>query len=147
MIVQIDFDSIYKIWSEKLWPGRQSKIEANSAMEFLGGYDMFNMSTTPTFFGIVIDGNVVGTNSGHMCKNNQYRSRGLYVEPEYRKNGYGKLLLTATIEQGKKEGATLIWSLPKKTSINTYQSAGFVLASDWFPTETSDFNAYVKIDI
>ena len=105
---------------------------------------MFNMSTTPTFFGLYVGDELVGVNSGHMCLGNHYRSRGLFVYPKHRGKNYGVMLLYRTVEQGKKEGAEMVWSLPRQTSIKTYQAAGFELASEWFPTETSDFNAYVK---
>lgn len=147
MIEKISWDQILNIWSNRLWPNRISKIEPNSAMVYMGGYDMFNMNTTPTFFGLFVNNELVGVNSGHMCNDKQYRSRGLFVDPKHRGNKYGSMLLSATIEQGRLEGADMVWSLPRKTSILAYQHAGFELSSDWFPTETSDYNAYVKIDL
>ena len=147
MIEQISWDQILDIWKNRLWSNRISSIEPNSAMEFLGGYDMFNMSTTPTFFGLFVDNELVGVNSGHMCKNKHYRSRGLFVDPKHRGKKYGSMLLSRTIEQGRIESAELVWSLPRKTSFHAYEHAGFQLASDWFPTETSELNAYVKINL
>lgn len=147
MIEKISWGKILYVWENDLWPNRTSNIQPNSAMVFLGGYDLFNMNTTPTFFGLYISGELVGVNSGHMCASNQYRSRGLFVYPKHRGSKYGSMLLSATVEQAKVEGANLIWSLPRKTSIRSYEDAGFELASEWFPTETSDLNAYVKIDL
>lgn len=143
MIQKISWEQILDIWKNRLWPNRVSPIEPNSAMVFLGGYDMINMSTTPTFFGFIVNDELVGVNSGHMCNNKHYRSRGLFVDPKHRGNKYGSMLLSATIKQGISEGAELVWSLPRKTSFHSYEKAGFKLASDWFPTETSELNAYV----
>ena len=147
MIVNISFDDIYDVWVNKLWPKRHSPIEPTSAMNFLGGYDINNMSYSPSFFGYMFDNKLVGVNSGHMCSDNSYRSRGLYVEEDYRRQGIGVKLLLETVNQAKKENAIMVWSLPRKTSYFTYNNAGFVLASDWFATETSDFNAYVKLQL
>jgi GNAT superfamily N-acetyltransferase len=147
MIKTISFNEILPIWENYLWPNRQSNIDPNSAMCFLGEYDLVNMTTPPTFFAYVIDGEIAGVNSGHMCKEQQYRSRGLYVFEKFRGRGMGTLLLTATIEQAKAENAVLCWSYPKKTSWKSYLAAGFELASDWEGSETSDANAYCKIDL
>lgn len=104
-----------------------------------------NMATVPTFFAFIVDGEIAGVNSGHMCKDQQYRSRGLYVFDKFRGKGIGTLLLTATIDQAKKENALLCWSYPRKTSWKSYLHAGFELASDWEKSETSDDNSYCVI--
>lgn len=143
----ISFDEILPIWKNDLWPNRVSEITPTSAMSFLGDYCYENMKGDPTFFGYFIDGNLVGVNSGHATKHNGYRSRGLYVSPSYRGYGIGIVLLKATIAQAKKEGAEMCWSYPKYSSWKTYQRARFRLASDWEKSETSDNNAYCKVDL
>lgn len=146
MINTISFKEIYQIWSTQLWPTRQSIIETHSAMNFLGGYDMKNMISIPTYFAYKLDNKIVGVNSGHMCHDNSYRSRGLFVFPEYRKQGIGKQLLLATIDQGRNEHADYVWSYPKQTSWLTYQAAGFNLASIWEQSEL-DLNAYCQLKL
>jgi GNAT superfamily N-acetyltransferase len=141
MIKTITWKEILPIWKTQLWPDRTSPIETNSAMCYLNGHNMFNMSTLPTFFGHVVDGKIVGVNSGHACVDN-YRSRGLWVHPDYRHQGIGRSLLKATIEQGFLEGFNLTWSYPRKTSWSTYRSAGFELSGKWQGSETSEANAY-----
>jgi len=141
MIITIPFEEIYSIWYTRLWPNRQSAIETHSAMNFLGGYDIKNMISTPTFFAYKLDNKIVGVNSGHLCHDNSYRSRGLFVFTEYRKQGIGKILLRATIDKGKDECADYVWSYPKQSSWKTYESAGFSLASIWEQSEL-DLNAY-----
>jgi GNAT superfamily N-acetyltransferase len=142
MIEIITWAEILDIWSTKLWPNRVSPIQPNSAMCYLQGHDMFNMQAQPTFFAYKINGNIVGVNSGHATNNNTYRSRGLWVDTNFRNQGIGKQLLLATINQAVNENSNMIWSLPRQTSWNTYKSAGFELGSSWFKTETSDNNAY-----
>jgi len=142
MIKKITFEDILPIWEIHLWPNRISKIESNSAMNLLGGYDLFNMNTIPTFFGYYVNDMLIGVNSGHMCINKQYRSRGLYVKEPYRRMGVGRELLLSTIIQGHREKAELCWSYPRESSWDAYESAGFALISDWEKSETSDSNAY-----
>jgi len=141
MIITITFEEIYSIWNTGLWPNRQSAIETHSAMNFLGGYDIKNMISNPTFFAYKLDNKIVGVNSGHLCHDNSYRSRGLFVFTEYRKQGIGKILLLATIDKGIREGADYVWSYPKQSSWLTYEAAGFSLASIWEQSEL-DLNAY-----
>ena len=143
MITELNWEEIKYIWTEYLWPARSSSIDPVSAMCFLNGYDSINMQSIPTFHGFIIDNRIVGVNSGHSCPNqNNYRSRGLWVDPNYRHRGIAQKLLTATIEQGQREGYDQIWSYPRRTSWPTYQAVGFVLASAWEISETSEANAY-----
>lgn len=146
MIKQILFDNILPIWRDYLWPNRVSEITSNSAMCFLEGYDLFNMNTEPTFLAYMIDGKIAGVNSGHMCNDNHYRSRGLYVFEEYRGSGLGTILLKATIDQAIRENAAMCWSYPKDTSWKSYSRAGYRLASD-FEISENGTNAYCIIDL
>jgi GNAT superfamily N-acetyltransferase len=145
MIKQITWEEILPIWQNKLWAGRTSPIETNSAMKLLNGHDMYNMSTTATFFGYVMGEWIIGVNSGHGCSDGTYRSRGLWVDTNYRNQGIGTKLLVATYEQGLAEGCSTTWSYPRLTSWPTYQQAGFELVSNWEVSETSDSNAYAKL--
>ena len=141
MIETITFEEILPIWRNHLWPDRTSLIESNSAMCYKDGYDMFNMNTIPTFFAYKINNEIAGVNSGHMCKDNQYRSRGLFVFEKFRGLGIGTKLLIATIEQGRKENAHMCWSYPRDSSWKTYSSAEFLLDGEFSISETGN-NAY-----
>jgi GNAT superfamily N-acetyltransferase len=141
LIETITFEEILPIWRNHLWPDRTSPIESNSAMCYKDGYDMFNMNTIPTFFAYKINNEIAGVNSGHMCKDNHYRSRGLFVFEKFRGLGIGTKLLTATIEQGRKENAHMCWSYPRDTSWKTYSSAEFLLDGEFSISETGN-NAY-----
>ena len=141
MIETITFEEILPVWRNHLWPDRTSTIESNSAMCYKDGYDMFNMNTIPTFFACKINNEIAGVNSGHMCKDNHYRSRGLFVFEKFRGMGIGTKLLIATIEQGRKENAHMCWSYPRDTSWRTYSSAGFLLDGEFSISETGN-NAY-----
>jgi GNAT superfamily N-acetyltransferase len=146
MITTITFDEVLPIWDTYLWPNRQSSIDPTSAMCYLGGYDLQNM-TYPTFFAYMIDNEIAGVNSGHRTMHDGYRSRGLYVFEKFRGKGIGTQLLIATIEQAKIEDCNMCWSYPRQSSWKSYLNAGFELASVWETSETSDANAYCMIKI
>ncbi len=141
MIAFLGYNDIYQIWKQHLWPDRKSEITQSSAMMFLGGYNIDNMTYKPTFFGYMEDGILLGVNSGHMCTDGSYRSRGLFVFPEARQKGIGSKLLIAAIEQGIKESSKFVWSYPKQTSWRAYEKAGFILSTPWEISELG-FNAY-----
>lgn len=143
-IKKIEYKDIFPVWTNHLWPNRSTPIEPNSAMIFKEGYTVKNMFMTPTFFGYYIGNTLVGVNSGHKCLDKSYRSRGLYVFPEYRGRGIGKDLLNATVNQGFSELATFIWSYPRYDSWKTYESVGFSLCSEWYEGEQG-LNAYCAL--
>jgi GNAT superfamily N-acetyltransferase len=143
MVIKITWKEIYNIWHDYLWPNRFSPIEPVSAMCYPNGYNIINMQSIPTFYGYIINDKIIAVNSGHSCPNqNNYRSRGLWVDPDYRGKGIAQQLLTATIEQGQQEGYTQIWSYPRQSSWPTYRAVGFELTSAWETSETSEANAY-----
>ncbi len=141
MITYIDFKDIFPIWRTGLWPDRVTEITDTSAMCYLGGYDIANMSKKPTFFGYKIDNEIVGVNSVHPCSDGSYRSRGLFVYDKVRNNGIGTILLKEAINFAEKNQAKYIWSYPKQTSWKTYKNAGFELSTSWELSELG-YNAY-----
>lgn len=149
MVKRITFEEIEPVWRLHLWPGRVSPIETHSAMTwpFEGDpeeYDMNIFNYTPTFWGKYVDGVLVGVNSGHRTSDSHYRSRGLWVHPEYRKLGIAQALLTMTCYEAMHYGCDMIWSLPRKTALPTYTKNGFITVGGFIETETADANIYVK---
>ena len=146
---KISFDIILPIWQNKLWPNRTSAIEPMSAMTwpFEGSPDPIDMTIfefEPTFYGLYIDGNLVGVNSGHRTSDTQYRSRGIWVDPDYRGRGIAQQLFALTEHQAKVEGCLLMWSIPRKTALSSYTKFGFETVGGYIETETADANIYVK---
>ena len=149
-IERLNFEKIESIWQTKLWPNRTSAIETHSAMTwpFEGNPDPINMDIfnyPATFWGAYLDNKLVGVNSGHKTTDKQYRSRGIWVDPEYRKRGVAQMLFLMTAHQAKVEGCEMIWSIPRKTALPAYTKFGFQTVGDYIVTETSDANIYVKL--
>ena len=146
---KISFDTILPIWKNELWQDRTSAIETHSAMTwpFEGAPDPIDMNIfdyKPTFWGVYIDDKLVGVNSGHRTDNTQYRSRGIWVDPDYRGRGIAQQLFTSTEHQALVEDCLLLWSIPRKTALSSYTKFGFETVGGYIETETADANIYVK---
>ena len=135
-VKKITWDQVLPVWEEHL---PNMSLETNSAMcLFLNYgtalsksweepvYDLQNMEFTPTFWGAFYNDKLVGINSGHMCIDKLYRSRGLFVFPEYRGFGIGQKLLMKTIAQAIHEKAIVCWSYPKNTAERSYHMQNFL---------------------
>ena len=143
----IDFDTIFKIWRNELWPKRVSAIESHSAMIYKSDkYDTRNFQLPSWYCGMFIDNELIGVNSGHMCADGMGRSRGLWVKEEHRRKGYATEILGETVRQAWLHNATAIWSYPRRFSWMIYERNGFVRTSDWHPCETSPENAYCILE-
>ena len=147
MIKKISFEEILPVWKEKLWPDRESAIEPMSAMTwpFEGNHQPINMSIfefEPLFWGVYFKDKLIGVNSGHRTSSTQYRSRGIWVDPEYRMHGVSQHLFLQLQDQAVLEGCEMIWSIPRKTALKAYTKFGFQTVGDYFGTETADANIY-----
>jgi len=147
---KITWDQILPIWKKYL---PNMSLETNSAMcLFLNDgkileknweepiYDLQNMEFTPTFWGAFDNAKLVGVNSGHMTLDRLYRSRGLFVFPEYRGFGIGQKLLMKTIAQAIHEKAIVCWSYPKKAAERSYNSQNFQSLGNLFNFQYEDDN-------
>lgn len=131
-IQKISFDTILPYW-QILWPNRKSIIKEVSSMTYLGGYDMNIYSLySPTFFGLFLDNNIIGVNSGHKTSNNFYRSRGLWVDTKFRGKNLSSYLLSAAEQQAIYEKCNYIWSIPRKKALNSYLKNGYLQTSNFF---------------
>lgn len=146
-IRKISFWDIFPIWNNYLWPNRDSDIESFSTIiynTFPYEFDFKCADNKITFLGAFVGNRLVGVNSGHLVGDNTYRSRGLYVFNEFRNIGIGVDLLLATTQCAIMEQAKFCWSMPRKSSINTYLTANFTPVGEWFITETSELNIFVR---
>jgi predicted GNAT family acetyltransferase len=149
-LIRLSFEQISDIWQNKLWPNRTSAIETHSAMTwpFEGSQEQYDMNVfnyPATFWGVYIDNKLVGVNSGHKTTDTQYRSRGIWVDPKYRKQGIAQNLFSLTKHQAQIEKCEMLWSIPRKTALPAYTKFGFETVGDYIVTETSEANIYVRL--
>jgi len=81
-------------------------------------------------------------NSAHGTTPWQVRSRGLWVHPDYRGQGLAQGLFDAQRDWAVTQGAEMIWSIPRVSSLPSYLKAGFQPVGEPFGTETSEQNVY-----
>lgn len=132
-INKISYTEIKELWKKLWWDDFYPKsgvILLDWEKRDLSIHENNNIEVS--FFGAFKDGKIVGVNSGFCPYEFQYRSRGLYVSPEYRRQGIAIKLLDATQEQGRKEGKFLLWSVPRKEALPTYLKFGFLRISNFF---------------
>lgn len=134
-VQQITFEQILPIWKNKLWPNRVSLIETHSAMTWPPAhpnqpYDMNVFNYSVYFFGIYDQDKLIAVNSGHLTTLTEYRSRGLWVDPDYRGKKLAQQILLATIDQAKTSSAQMIWSIPRLSALRAYERVGFKTVGD-----------------
>lgn len=133
----VDFDTILPIWQKKLWLHRESPIRPMSSMQYQGGFDIsIYEKYEPTFFAVYnVVGDIIGVNSGHKTTNDLYRSRGIWVDPAYRRKGVCGILFCELHGQAMKEGCKALWSIPRKSALSAYEKYGFEKTSEFFDTD------------
>lgn len=142
IIKEISFDAILTVWKNQLWPGRLSPIEPFSAMRFMGEYSSNFAKLPQVFLGGYQDNKLVAVNSLHLAEKYMARSRGLWVDSNFRGAGFGTKILIETGVYAKELGADAIWSFPRQSSITTYKSAGYIQISHWLDDGEFGPNCY-----
>lgn len=142
--VNITFEEILAIWKNKLWHNRKSIIEKVSCMVYLGGFDTSIYNNNPTYFAIIKDNKILAVNSGHMSTNQYYRSRGLWVDENYRRKGLTYILFDALYKQARLEKAKYIWSFPRENSLHAYIKNGFTISSNVIENELGPHYYVIK---
>lgn len=150
VIQEIDYNIVWSIWNDKLWPGRET-IRPVSSMTYYReeNLQVYNLEySKPVFLGLYLDNDLVGVNSGHIVNRFEYRSRGLWVSNQYRRQGIGATLLNETIKYARQRGCKYIWSFPREQSLSVYTKVGFVKVSEWI-NQNVEFgpNCYVRLDL
>ncbi len=144
-IKQITFAEVLPFWRTKLWPTRTDAIRPMSSMLLGGGYDLqIYHQYEPYFVGLFRGENLIGVLSGHGTSALTYRIRGLYVEPDYRKQGGSVMLMNAQREWGRKQGFQKMWSYPRLSALPVYESFGF---QEMPSTENESEHSYVQIKL
>lgn len=148
-IQPVTFDVVEPIWREHLWPTRTSAIESHSAMTwpFEGDpdeYDITVFDNPATFVGVYDGSRLVGVNSGHRTSDIHYRCRGIWIHPGFRGRRLAQQLYAELERVALNEGCTMMWCIPRKTSLNMHMHFGFTPVGDFIETETSVANIYVR---
>lgn len=132
---EVDFDTVLPMWSNSLWPGRVSPIRPVSTMMYLGGknQDIAKKYTDQARFFAIYDGDLnnklTGVFSGHPTTEVHYRARGLYVLPQYRRQGVGFQLVNAVLNAAFLAHRELCWCIPRLQNQMFFWRCGFATVS------------------
>lgn len=150
LIKNIEFTDILPIWEKELWPNRNSAIETHSAMLWPPekGISAKTFKYTAHFLGYYIKDQLVGVNSCHRTDTRIMRSRGLWVNPDYRKQQIATKLLKRTIDYANLYDCLTLWTMPRITALSVYTGIGFEIYGNEI-TEDVEFGpniyAYLKL--
>jgi GNAT superfamily N-acetyltransferase len=122
-LIEIDFETIFPIWRDKLWPGIE--IKRTSIMDYTGSANRHIENNKVKFFAFYKRGKIIGVNSLIQTSLLFSRSRGIWVDEDMRNQGVGRSLMEFTINYAKSLNCSWIWSLPRKPSLNFYIKCGF----------------------
>jgi GNAT superfamily N-acetyltransferase len=134
------FEEILPIWRNQLWPGRQSAIEPVSIIDPEGRLTLKPGELEPVFFQVWDERNeIIGVNSGFRTSANLFRSRGIWVKPEYRRQGIGLILMHAVENHARSCGCKVLWSMPRESAFGFYRRLGFEVTGG---TDTYEFGPH-----
>ena len=123
------FEEILPIWRDRLWPGRLSAIEPVSIIDSDGELSLRIKDLHPVFFEIRglrdLGGEIVGVCSGFRTSEAHFRSRGCWVDPSFRGQGLGALLLSAVNREAMSQGCSVVWTMARHSAIGFYERCGF----------------------
>lgn len=164
-VEEITWPEIFPIWQNLLWPERphfdkyttminNKDIDMDIRRKAQANFALYN----GVFFGIKTTdkGQVIACNSGHQCSRTLFRSRGLYVYPEFTGRGIAHSLLAYTAKFAQDNGFEKIWSLPTEKALPIYNQVGYETMSpveDWpayknaAGEQTIRRNAYVEMQL
>ena len=139
-IEHIEWEEIKEVWEEQLWPAKKNGVRPINNWTWEWNKDELgedkDMEASPLFYGLRSNKKLVGVNSCYMSNNDQmwnyWRSRGLWVSPEFRNQGYATSLLSYGAEYARMNRGGWIFSVPRQSAFSAYHSAGFTQKSDWF---------------
>lgn len=151
-LTTLTFEQIKVVWETKLWPDRKSPIEPISMIGFIEPYlptnidmSIAEIEQTPLFVGAYDGDRLVGVNSGFRTSTDHYRSRGLYVDPDYRGKGIAQRLLREVFVEALFLHCPIVWSMPRGVARQAYFKAGFEQCSKWFDKDVEyGPNCFVK---
>ena len=119
-----DFKTVFPLWKTYLWPERIEPIEARSALLFKEGIDSNYKSAEVFFMKFEANKQIIGVCSGQRTRSQEFRSRGLWVSKEFRRQNIGSKLFFSVEKEAKKRGCQHLWTLARHSSKGFYLSVG-----------------------
>lgn len=142
-IYESNFESIYPIWQNHLWPGR-SAIESYSWMKMGGGHYSF-FEAQKNFWTVQVGEKIIGVLSAHTLPDTALvRIRGLWVNEHYRRKRIASRLIEEAIVWAKTQGAEALWTYPRQEAWVVYEKCGFQQEGPWLKDEKGQMHCYAS---
>jgi GNAT superfamily N-acetyltransferase len=121
-----EFSEILPVWREFLWPQRESRIEPVSAIGENGTIDLSWLESRPDFWKLNRENKIIGVVSSLSSTfHGSVRLRGLWVAPEFRGEGLGKLLVESVVDEALSQNIRRVWTMARNSALPFYLSYGF----------------------
>ena len=141
-VEEISFEEIKAVWERALWPNKKNGVAKANEWTWkwhtknLGKDKKMAKEVDPTFICLRSGKEIVAVNSCYESNVEglfkYWRSRGLWVHPDFRGKEYSCVILTWCLEYARKHGGIYMWTVPRKSALRAYQKVGFVQCSEWF---------------
>ena len=139
MIQEISFEKIKLYW-KILWPNinveDEIKYVSMPTCPYTTNIFIKLGKTSPRsipsiFIGYFIDSQIVGVLNGYKTSSYFFRTRGLWVNDNYRRLGIATKLMKEVEKFAFKCGCFELWTIPRKSAINFYKQYGFEQMTDF----------------
>lgn len=122
IVSNTDFKTVFPFWRDYLWPLRKEPIEPTSALLFKKGINMDYQSVEVFFRKVEMKDCIIGVCSGQRTGQKEFRIRGLWVSPRFRRKQIGTKLFQTVEKEALKRGGSLLWTLARHSSKQFYLS-------------------------
>lgn len=116
---------------KKLWPDKELITSIDNTMGMIKYHGKDITKIKPKFFGVFNSKNIlIGFTSAYMSSPTELRIRGVYVEPDYRRDGIAKEIILSAIDQFP--DAEICYIFPRLGNENFWldERLGFILDTD-----------------
>lgn len=142
-----EYNIIKNFWSTELWPNRIFKHASSMLYLQPNKYDIKIYNNNMYYLTLKYNDIIIGTNSFFKSEENFLRSRGLWINKNYRGNNLSKMFFDYAINNiCHMEKCKYIWSYPRKSAINSYLKNNFKKTSDWIINE-NNINCYILMKV
>ena len=128
-----NFNIVKYVWAQNLWPKRKSLIEEVSYIDSSGDITLENKNIKKPVFWIMKKlsssnnelQNIIATLSGYQINNYQFRIRGLWIHPDYRRLGLSQKLFLHAEKYAIDLSCKTLWSMPRYSALLSYLKFDF----------------------
>ena len=124
LLLKCSFQEVLPIWRDELWPKRITAIEKTNPLLFKKGWNLQHQSTEVFFMKVEKNKKIIAVCSMQKTADQEFRSRGLWVSEEFRKQGIGSKLFQALEKEALSRGCSRLWTLARHSSLIFYTKMG-----------------------